>query len=380
MRTMAITKTDTKLPWLERYAPSSSAPEIIKVREFPFTLGRGDNCDCKIPSNRVSREHAEIQRTAATYVIRDLGSTNGTLVNGQRADKTRLEDGDLIRIADVEFTFRIPCEAEPFRMATQVMPGDGLGEERQENVALETIHSVPAWQERLLCRGTRSHFQNLVDLTSGKTAGYESIPAWAPGHVEPRASERVLASTDCRLTERMHQLERLLATENAAQLPQGDLLFLRLEPAEVGADSVPASLARMQGVSGGKRIVAAIPESAVVDIPYFRDFLARLRSVGLGVAYFGFAGNQQQLIASQDLAPSYLMLAPLLARGVDKSTQRQQQIRTIVEAADKRSTRVVATGVHNELEAQTCRDLGCQLAQGEHYGCSQSGESSADES
>ncbi|MFN0017987.1 MAG: FHA domain-containing protein [Pirellulaceae bacterium] len=380
MRTIAIAKTDTKLPWLERFSPSSSAPEIISVNEFPFTLGRGDHCDCKLPSSRVSREHAEIQRAGGAYVIRDLGSTNGTLVNGQRADKTRLEDGDLILIADVELTFRMACEAEPLRMATQIMPGDGFAEEPQENVALEMIHFVRAWQERLLCRGTRSQFQNLVDLASGKTAGYESMPVWAPGHVEPRASERMLSSTDCRLTERMHQLERLLATENAAHLPQGELLFLRLEPAEVGADSVPASLARMQGVSGSKRIVAAIPESAVVDIPYFRDFLTRLRGMGLGVAYFGFAGNQQQLIASPDLAPNYLMLAPLLARGVDKSTQRQQQIGTIVEAAKERGTGVVATGVHNELEAQTCRELGCQLAQGEHYGHSQLGDCAGDES
>jgi EAL domain-containing protein (putative c-di-GMP-specific phosphodiesterase class I) len=380
MRTIAIKKTNSKFPWLERYSPTSSAPEVISVQEFPFTLGRGDHCDCKLPSNRVSREHAEIQRAAGAYVIRDLGSTNGTLVNGQRADKTRLEDGDLILIADVELTFRIASAAEPLRVATQVMPGDSRDEERQENVALETIYSVRAWQERLLCRGIRSQFQNLVDLASGKTVGYESIPALMPGREELRASDRLVASTDCRLTERMHQLERLLATERASQLSQGELLFLRLEPAEVGADFIPTSLAHMQAVSSGKRIVAAIPDSAVVDIPYFRDFLARLRNMGLGVAYFGFAGNQHQVIANQDLAPGFLMLAPLLARGVDKSTQRQQQIRTIVEAANQRGTRVIATGVHSELEAQTCRELGCQLAQGEHYGCTQSGECAADES
>jgi EAL domain-containing protein (putative c-di-GMP-specific phosphodiesterase class I) len=227
---------------------------------------------------------------------------------------------------------------------------------------------VRARHERLLCRGARSHFQLLVELSSGRGIGYESQPAPEPGHQESRTGERILAGMECRLTERMHQLERLLAAEHAAQLPQGELLFLRLEPAEVGADLVPESLARMQGLSGGKRIVATIPESAVVDIPYFRDFLARLRQLDLGVAYFGFAGNQHQVTANQDLAPTYLMLAPLLARGVDKSTQRQQQIKAIVEAAAQRSTSVVATGVHNEIEAQTCRDLGCQLAQGDHYG------------
>jgi pSer/pThr/pTyr-binding forkhead associated (FHA) protein len=379
MRTMAIAKVDTKFPWLERYSPSSSAPEVIAVHEFPFTLGRGDDCDCQIPSNRVSREHAEIQRTSNGYVIRDLGSTNGTLVNGQRADKTRLEDGDLILIADIELTFHVGNEAEPRRMATQLMPDDDQrGDEPQVNVARQTIHEIRTWHERLLCRGTRGQFQILVDLASGKTAGFESIPASAARREETRASHQRLAGTDCRLTERMHQLERLLATELAAQLPEGELLFLRLEAAEVGADSIPTSLARMQNACASKRIVVAIPDSAVVDIPYFHDFLARLHDLGLKTAYFNFAGNQQQVITNQKLAPDYLMLAPLLARGVDKSSQRQQQIRTIVESAKEGSACVIATGIHSALDAQACRELGCVLAQGEHYGFSQIGECTAD--
>ena len=51
---------------------------------------------------------------------------------------------------------------------------------------------------------------------------------------ESHVSEQLLASKECRLTERMHQLKRLLAAEHAASFPQGELLFLRLEPAEVG--------------------------------------------------------------------------------------------------------------------------------------------------
>jgi EAL domain-containing protein (putative c-di-GMP-specific phosphodiesterase class I) len=263
------------------------------------------------------------------------------------------------------------------------MPGEGHAtgddlDEREENLPLDLIRAVRAQHERLLCRGIRSHFQVLVDLESGQQVGYESLPAPTIGNQESHISEQLLASTECRLTERMHQLKRLLAAEHAANFPQGELLFLRLEPAEVGADLIPDSLARIQGLSGGKRVVATIPESAVVDIPYFKDFVARLRHLGLGVAYFGFAGNQHQVIANQELAPNYLLLAPLLARGVDKSTQRQQQIRAIVEAAAQRNTRVVATGVHNEVEAQTCRELGCQLAQGDHYGHAELAESSAE--
>jgi EAL domain-containing protein (putative c-di-GMP-specific phosphodiesterase class I) len=127
-------------------------------------------------------------------------------------------------------------------------------------------------------------------------------------------------------------------------------------------------LIRLSRLAGGKQLVAQVPDSAVVDISYFRDFLARLRQAHIGVAYDGFGGGQQQVGTQQELAPGYLKLAPALARGVDKSSPRQKQIREIVEAASKTETQVIATGVHTENEAQTCRELGCRLAQGDHYG------------
>ena len=92
----------------------------------------------------MSREHAEIIRTAGGFAIRDLGSTNGTLVNGKRADKQRLGDGDLILIADVEFTFRLASEAAPGRTVTQIMPGDHAGEnpeDCEENVPLDLMQA-----------------------------------------------------------------------------------------------------------------------------------------------------------------------------------------------------------------------------------------------
>ncbi len=368
MRTHVIAGVGTTFPWLERFSPNSSAPEIIEVAEFPFTLGRNEDCDYQIISTRVSREHAEIIRTASGFALRDLGSTNGTFLNGQRIDQLRLGDGDLVAIADVELTFRVAGGKAAGKTVTQVIPSDSEAEEDEENVPLDLIQEVRARQEQLLCRGLRNHFQTVVDLTSGQPAGHEALRRATAGPGAERTADRILSSAECRLTERMHQLRRLLAAEQAAQIPQGSLLFLHLEAAEVGADLLPETLARLQALVEKKRLVAEVPDSAVVDIPYFRDFVARLRELGVAVAYDGFAGGQHQISLGADLAPDYLKLAPALARGVDKSTQRQQQILAIVEAASQRGTQVIATGVHTELEAQTCRELGCLLAQGDHYG------------
>src|SRR5439155_24414017 len=137
------------------------------------------------------------------------------------------------------------------------------------------------------------------------------------------------------------QLHRLLAAEHVARVPGTLLLFVNLLPAEVGADLLPQSLARLANVAGGKTVVAAIPDSAVVDIPYFRDFRQRLREMGIGVAYEGFAGSLHQLHAQAQFSPDYLKLTAALARGIDKSTQRQQQLKTLVEAATGHGIQVI---------------------------------------
>jgi EAL domain-containing protein (putative c-di-GMP-specific phosphodiesterase class I) len=370
MRTKPLAATSTALPWLERYAPESSKPEVIEIGSVPFTIGRSEDCDYQIASSRVSRAHAEITKAAGAYLLRDLGSTNGTFVNGQKIDQVRLNEGDLVVIADVELTYRVSGGQAGHKTATQIMSQSEAGDpdEGEENVSLDLIQAVRGLQEAILCRGVQNCYQLMVDLTTGQPAGYESLHRDPSVTRLPRAAQRVLDATECRLTERIHQLHRLLAVEQAVRLSEGSLLFLPLTAAEVGADSLADSLIRLSRLAHGKQLVAQVPESAVVDIPYFRDFLTRLRQAQVGVAYDGFGGGQQQVGTQRELAPDYLKLAPALARGVDKSSPRQKQIREIVDAAAKTDTQVIATGVHTENEAQTCRELGCRLAQGEHYG------------
>jgi hypothetical protein len=65
------------------------------------TIGRSSDCDVVLPKRQVSRYHARIERRDGRYLLRDLGSKNGTFVNGERvgAEPYRLHDGDEIQIA-----------------------------------------------------------------------------------------------------------------------------------------------------------------------------------------------------------------------------------------------------------------------------------------
>jgi EAL domain-containing protein (putative c-di-GMP-specific phosphodiesterase class I) len=367
MRTKILPGAATALAWLERDVPGKE-PERIELDCFPFTLGRNESCDYQILSSRVSREHAEIVREGATFRLRDLKSTNGTLHNGQKVDETRLADGDLIVIADVEFSFRSGREDSARKTVTQVMDYDERRTSHggEDDPAGDLILTVRRTHETLLHRATRNRFQAIFDLAENRCVGYEALPRQLLSETSP--AQQMLEATDCRLTERMSQMHRLIAAEHIARLPDDALLFVRLQPSEVGADQLPQALARLLATAGGKRIVAEIPDSAVVDIPYFRDFRSKLRELKIGVAYDGFAGSPHQIKAQAEFAPDYLKLAMALVRGVDKSTQRQQQIQALVEAATEINTQLIAVGVYTENEARTCLELGCKLAQGEHFG------------
>lgn len=69
-------------------------------------IGRLDTLDISLDSVKVSRVHAKIVREKAAYVIVDLESTLGTLVNKNPIDRHYLKDGDVIRIATIELEYR----------------------------------------------------------------------------------------------------------------------------------------------------------------------------------------------------------------------------------------------------------------------------------
>jgi len=80
-------------------------------REFPLdkervTIGRLPESDVTIPDPGASRSHAEIRSAEGGYTLVDLGSTNGTMVNGQRVREQQLEDGDRITIGRTSLDFR----------------------------------------------------------------------------------------------------------------------------------------------------------------------------------------------------------------------------------------------------------------------------------
>jgi pSer/pThr/pTyr-binding forkhead associated (FHA) protein len=77
--------------------------------ERSMTVGRGETCDVVLRDEDVSREHAAFERDSAGVSVRDLGSKNGVIVQGQVLDAVRrLRDGDHVRIGQTMFRFDDP--------------------------------------------------------------------------------------------------------------------------------------------------------------------------------------------------------------------------------------------------------------------------------
>jgi hypothetical protein len=74
---------------------------------FPFVIGRSEQADLQLMDPRVSRRHAEVNRFGAQYRVQDLGSRNGTSVNGQRVESASLADGDQVSLGGLNLTFRL---------------------------------------------------------------------------------------------------------------------------------------------------------------------------------------------------------------------------------------------------------------------------------
>ena len=86
--------------------------------EETYTIGRSPENSIRLEDVSVSGRHAEVVLVAENCYLKDLGSTNGTLVNGQPVTDVQLRPGDRIRFGKVEACFEceVPGSAQPPRL------------------------------------------------------------------------------------------------------------------------------------------------------------------------------------------------------------------------------------------------------------------------
>ncbi len=117
-------------------------------KDFPVTgptvsVGRGEDCDLRVPLLSVSRRHCELTVTGEEMKVRDLGSSNGTYLNNNRiSEEVTLKAGDRLAVGPVIFTVQIdgkPEDIQPVKMKDHEEAEELEVEEEAEVVDVDDV-------------------------------------------------------------------------------------------------------------------------------------------------------------------------------------------------------------------------------------------------
>ncbi|WP_336628157.1 MULTISPECIES: DUF3662 and FHA domain-containing protein [unclassified Microbacterium] len=101
-----------RVTWQAEIATGGSRYPLTRARTV---IGRGSDADITIGDAGSSRKHAEVLWDGDHAMLRDLGSTNGTKLNGQRVREAQLESGMVITIGRTDLTFQVVPVSAPAR-------------------------------------------------------------------------------------------------------------------------------------------------------------------------------------------------------------------------------------------------------------------------
>jgi len=145
-------------------------------------IGAGPGNDFLIDDPTVSAVHLEIAATSIGFRLRDLGSTNGTFVNGVRVLEALLDDGQQVSLGDVPFTFRVGKK----------LISEPMLEEEEFHGAVGTSPAMRA----IFSRVERVAKTDATVLISGETGTGKEVIAWSLYEASKRAGKPFVV-VDC---------------------------------------------------------------------------------------------------------------------------------------------------------------------------------------
>jgi EAL domain-containing protein (putative c-di-GMP-specific phosphodiesterase class I) len=304
----------------------------------------------------VSGVHAELRVEDGQLWVKDLGSTNGTFVNGARLDgESKLRSGDLLQFAEV--VFRISLDRG--HIDAKTMAGDS------SDRALALIQFDKLISERAVL----PHFQPIVEYRTGDFAGYEILGrSRLFGLGTPHAMFSAAAVLNLE-----SELSRMMRTEGmycAESLPGEPLLFVNTHPSELAEQGVlEFSLRELRVQSPHARIVLEIHEAAVTCVKQMCEIRALLSELGMGLAYDDFGAGPARIVELSEAPPDYLKFDIELIRDIHHASgERQRMLASLVNIVGDLGIASLAEGIETEAEHATCRQLGFDFAQGFYYG------------
>lgn len=360
--TQILPRTAT-VPYLEHYPEQGGLSERVPLTKVPFVIGRSKTVDHTVYSNKVSKEHAAIVKIGQRYAVRDLGSTNGTFVNGRRTTEQFLSDGDIIHVAHKEFCFRY--------QPSTIMSHENVEQTQAATTGLpeSIIRGTRLLREMISTEAIEITYQPILDLENRKIIGYEALGRGNHPGLSKSPGVLLRLAEQCDLVVELSQLFRRLAVKYAENLPRDTKVFLNVHARELGNSSFFESLVEARRIAPeGHPIVIEIAESAVTDVSAMGKIKDALLDVNFEFAYDDFGAGQARLLELTDIPPDYLKLDMGLIQGIESAKPRQDLVQALLRVVGALGIQVIAEGIESEEVAHVCLQLGCHLGQGFLFG------------
>ncbi|WP_417851357.1 FHA domain-containing protein [Thalassoglobus sp.] len=134
---------------IAKLIPTDGSQPIAIDRNLTIVGRKKGLCDLVLDNSSISKVHCAVAKTDGLLFIRDLGSTNGTKVNGQRVSRGALLPGDEIAFANVKFRVHLgPDEVEPSEQTEKILSLPKLidtseADEEGELVSVDSENDLP---------------------------------------------------------------------------------------------------------------------------------------------------------------------------------------------------------------------------------------------
>ncbi|MBC8350675.1 MAG: EAL domain-containing protein [Planctomycetes bacterium] len=338
-------------------SPSGQSGEQvhIPINSSRFSVGRRPASSLCLPFRTVSSDHAEFLSLPNKLILRELGSTNGTYVNGHRLTGEReLKQDDLVQFADI--ALRLQRQSGAVASATL-----------QEDVYDQALALVQ-FDKLMSERQVTPYYQPIVDLASNETIAYEVLGRSRLYGVEtPGAMFRAAAKLNLEVQlSNMLRWEGILRSSCFETPPH---LFVNTHPRELVEDGLIEAMRSVREIRPLQPLTLEIHEGAITDVKQMTEIRAALADLDIRFAFDDFGAGQARLVELVNVRPDYLKFDIALIRNIDQaSTQQHQLVSSLVKMSRDIGVVPLAEGVEREEESSICRDLGFELGQGYFYG------------
>ncbi len=352
---ITLSKKTTSKPSLEFYSDGNGELRRVTIENFPFRIGRAETADLRVESVEVSREHVEIVERNGMWLVRDLGSTNGTQVNGKSIKETLLADGDILRVAETELTFVASSASQFQRMVTQPIQAKKASAAAPSSLAPE-IAATRMMTEATLWQAIPAQLFAATSLRHGVTEAFFA-PATASAQQLP------LFDQPHAVGDRYRELERMRALELAIERADTSRLFLAVGAAESESPHrLFSSIKQFQGLlPSGWELGITISLPTDVDILRITEIYREARDHGLLVAFDEFQGNGGQVMHLESLLPDYLVLAANMTKDLTSTRQPLRRLESLLAACEELVIKPVLPRNDSGHAIALCQEIGFDL-------------------